>query len=303
MKFTDRMQLRKLEQQWQVASDERRKDLEKQMDAIRQRANKAAEQEKEEKTGDKGANKSSGSKNSKTPAPGKKPTIPPLSELQHGPYCSYVELMPMVRPQDKKGWMTYEMFREKEPNANIFDILPTNIAVMYLNQDRYQELESVDPHEVMQHCARRLPTEYEAIELAIINGLLYAEAQFDPRIKKLGYKGESMYDFEDNHLFVDYFNGVIFNAIHADMTLEEARKFALSEEGADTGEQSTGTGTAQKAGGNNGGKSGKDDKSGAPKENQGTTKTDDKKPAPKPQPPKKPTSKPGGGNSHAWATL
>lgn len=304
MKFTDWIRLRSLQDQWQTASDEERKEIEAEKAKIQAKyakptkgAGKASENKSTGKT-----SSSNGSKEPKNQKSGNKSGVVPLSKLPHGEYCDFAEIRSMVKTD--KGWMSYQMFREKNPDQNIFDIDPMRISVMYLNQDCYREINSADPNEIMSKCTRKLPAEYEMAELAIINALLYCEAMYDPRIAKLGYEGENMYDFEDNQLYRDYFTNVIYNVLHSDMTLEEARKFALSEEGTDTGEQSTGTGTAQKAGGNNGGKSGKDDKSGAPKENQGTTKADDKKPAPKSQqPPKKPTSKPGGGNSHAWATL
>lgn len=159
-----------------------------------------------------------------------KPISPtPLDEMKHLSYTTCTELLVMVKVDNKL--MNFETFRRKNPDKTVFDIIPDDLSVFYLNHDLYQEMletdADLDQMSVVKHCARPLSKDIAPIELSILSGLLYAEAEHDPRILNLGcYSLGTMFDCEESGLFDDYFGGVIYNVLHYNMTLEAARAYA-----------------------------------------------------------------------------
>lgn len=239
MALATRFQLHKLERDWQTATDKERKRIERRIQALKQQGKedqeegkvgaKAAPAAEEPKSSEEQPESSEELENSEIPESEEVAyVIPALEDLPHALYSGCVDIMLMI--QVEGGWMSYETYRKANPNSNIFNVAPNDVAVMYLNQRRYQEVESGDPHEIITHCARQLPSFIEPIEISLINGLLFMEAQYDPRIEELGYKGDTMYDFEKNGLFEDFYNGIIYNVCCLEMTLEEARVFAETGE-------------------------------------------------------------------------
>lgn len=239
MNLQTRLKIHQLRQKWQYSPDAQRKEIEAEIERLKNADSHRGDVRKNNaREGDahKGDKKEPASKPASQQSKGsesKKPAIPALEDLPFAQYCELTELIPMVKAD--KGWMTYSAFREKNPDANVFDLDPNSMAVMYMNWDKYQELPPDQLDEAMSRCVRHLPRDVEPVEIAILNGILYKEAQHDHRIKKLGYKGENMYDFEDNHLFADYYAGIFYNVLHSGMTLEEARLYAQAAAGEEVG--------------------------------------------------------------------
>lgn len=216
----------RLRRRWPSATDEERKKLEAQIREIeygdKEEPPKKPQQNPEQKASGQ-ANPSSKEK------PDNDEYVAPDEGMPHMSYCACTEIMVMV--DTANGWMSYDRFRETH-NQTVFDINPDKITVMYLNHDKYREiLETVDDvhldqRNVIAHCARLLPEDIRPIEVTILSGLLCVEAWYDPRISELGYKLGSMQECEECGLFEDFFNGVIYNVLHSNMTLEEARYFA-----------------------------------------------------------------------------
>lgn len=172
-----------------------------------------------------------------TPKSNTKPTKPeaqpkdnPFLSTPHAPYCTAAEIVPIVEIDGEKNVMVYGTFREKFPERNIFDLAPDKIHVMYLNQQKADEYYAGEPdgttNSLLAATACTIPVEYEPVELAIINGLLYAEAQHDPRIAGSGYEGNNMNEYADAGLFKDFYDGVIYNILSTGMSRDEARAYA-----------------------------------------------------------------------------
>ena len=189
--WKDTFRIRLLEFQRESAKDEERLRIDQQIASIKQHS-------VEEKT------KSAPSPKVTTPEqpitikaePGEDDRVnilPPLEDLPHAPYCTVTETAPMVKMDGK--WMTYAMYREKNPDKNVFDLNPMDIAIMYLNLRKYRELqESGEAQDCYTSCLRRIPEAVGPVELIHLEGLLLYEAYYDPRIKELGYEGETMDD-------------------------------------------------------------------------------------------------------------
>ncbi len=221
------LEVGRLRRRWPSATDEERKKIEARIREIehgdKEEPPKRSQQNPEQKASGQ-ANPSSKEK------PDNDEYVAPDEGMPHMSYCACTEIMVMV--DTANGWMSYDKFRETHPNQTVFDINPDKITVMYLNHDKYREiLETVDDvqldqRNVIAHCARLLPEDIRPIEVTILSGLLCVEAWYDPRISELGYKLGSMQECEECGLFEDFFNGVIYNVLHSNMTLEEARYFA-----------------------------------------------------------------------------
>lgn len=231
--FKEQNEIRRLHRQWEVATDEDRPLIEQRIAEIRRRGTEEPKPTPEPEAEDIVVPPVVTSKQPEV-VEGKpeEPILrafPPLDELPHAPYCMSTEFTPMVNVGGK--WMDYATYREKNPDENIFDLTPNSVAVMYLNHRLYQELlessedQILDRRDVMS-CVRRLPNAVGAVEVVILEGLLLAEAMEDLRIQTLGYHGETMDEYKKNGLYDDFFDGIIYNVLHSNMTLEEARYFA-----------------------------------------------------------------------------
>lgn len=238
LSWSERKELGRLQKTWEAATDAERPAIKAKMDAIRYGDNDSGAAATPPKKDPVTPPKDNAPVKSEKPSQDKKPVIPALADLPHAKYCDCAELMPMVEIEGK-GWMSYETFRTKYPTQDIFDLNPDLVMVMYLDQEKYEELAETaddqglniaDRKVVVSHCARPLPAEYSPVENAILCGLLYAEAKYDPRIKKLGYGGEDMQGLAEKEFYDDFFDGVIYNRLHSGMTLEEARAHAKGEE-------------------------------------------------------------------------
>ncbi len=233
LSFKEQNEIRRLHRQWEVATDEDRPLIEQRIAEIRRRGTEEPKPTPEPEAEDIVVPPVVTSKQPEV-VEGKpeEPILrafPPLDELPHAPYCMSTEFTPMVNVGGK--WMDYATYREKNPDENIFDLTPNSVAVMYLNHRMYQELlessedQILDRRDVMS-CVRRLPNAVGAVEVVILEGLLLAEAMEDLRIQTLGYHGETMDEYKKNGLYDDFFDGIIYNVLHSNMTLEEARYFA-----------------------------------------------------------------------------
>lgn len=224
----------RLRRRWPSATDEERKKIEAQIREIEY----GDKEEPPKKSQQNPEQKASGQAN---PSPKEKPdsskekpdndeyAVAPDEGMPHMSYCACTEIMVMV--DTANGWMSYDKFRETH-HQTVFDINPDKITVMYLNHDRYREIletaedVQLDQRNVVARCARLLPEDIKPIEVTILSGLLCIEAWYDPRISELGYEPGSMQECEERGLFEDFFNGVIYNMLHSELTREEARYFA-----------------------------------------------------------------------------
>lgn len=178
-------------------------------------------------------------------------TEDPLSDRPHALYCGGAELIPIVKGE-KDVWADYPTFLAKNPGKTIFDVHPSRVAVAFINQKLYNALleteKALDQNEV-NRCIQRLPKEFTPFELNFLEALLCMEADYDPRIKKLGYTGSDMKGYKDCGLFKDYFTGKIFETLR-----NKAKNQAKSEKSEKSGKNNTGGN--QKGVQNNKGKSG-----------------------------------------------
>lgn len=150
--------------------------------------------------------------------------------ISYMPYLFNAEIMTMAKTSEG-SWMSYPAFC-KRFGRTIFDLNPNDIAVMYINHDKYQKLSESDDAQfdqanVVKHCASMLPEDAGLVEVSMINWILFAEAERDDRIANLGcYELGSTESCETSGLYDDFYSGVIYNVLHENMTLEGAREFA-----------------------------------------------------------------------------
>lgn len=161
--------------------------------------------------------------------------IDPLKGRPHAQYCGGAELMVIVE-MDSGKWADYATFLTKNPEKTIFDIDHRKVAVAYMNQRAYDAVmaagNALEPEEVNK-CLQRLPEELAPFELSFLEALLCMEADYDQRIKKLGYKGENMKDYRDCGLLKDYFTGKIYEALHGKK--DQMQNSGKGKEGKGTG--------------------------------------------------------------------
>lgn len=174
----------------------------------------------------------------------------PLKGRPHALYCGGAELMAIVEI-DRDVWGDYATFLTKYPDKTIFDINPSKVAVAFVNQKLYNALitngDAFDQNEVNK-CIQRLPEEFAPFELSFLEALLCMEADCDPRIKKLGYKGENMKEYKDSGLFKAYFTGEIFKTLHDKAKDQKSENSGKGKEGKGNGQNSSqGKGSSQKS--------------------------------------------------------
>jgi len=257
--FGEMMEIKRLNYRWATAPNEERERIEARIAKIKQGAQEDSGDHEEPKKPQKSQNpqktqqaqKSQNSQQAqqnqqKAPTPKREPDVPPKQkseakeptgekvtasnyEMRYLLYCGCTEMMIMVNTA--KGWMSYDIYREKHPKKTVFDIDPDDVIVMYMDHGKYQEMLEADDDapldrcSVISQCARPLPNGKKPIEIAILNDLLATEAQHDSRIKDLGYETGTVEECEESGLFEDFFTGVIFNVLHMNMTIKGARHY------------------------------------------------------------------------------
>lgn len=227
LSLKQRYQVMMLNRQWETADDAGRLAIEKQIKQIKHQAiSEARAEEVKAKEAKPDGTASTDNETENTFS---------FDKYPYAPYCEYTDIMSMVKVN--KAWMTYRTFCCRYPDKTIFDCDPDDVTVMYINHEAYQrlletkDLLELDHQTVMSNCARQLPESAAATEVAILNHLLWLEAQHDDRIANLGcYDLTSVESSEKSKLFGDFYDRVIFNSILCEMTIEEARTFAETGE-------------------------------------------------------------------------
>lgn len=168
----------------------------------------------------------------------------PLKGRPHALYLSGGELMVIVEI-NKDVWADYGTFLTNNPDKTVFDIHPSKVAVAYMDQKAYNALVAVgkalDQNEVNK-CIQPLPVEFTPFEMSFLEALLCMEADYDQRIKDLGYEGKDMKEYKESGLFRDYFTGKIFEIFHGKKEQTQKEDSKKGKGGGQKSNQSSGNG-------------------------------------------------------------